>query len=76
MAVIVAVLFYRQKRPFFKGFGQNGRHHANQRKKTIQMVKLSAQTELILRISGFVKGRHQLVTLAAGGAGFMMLLLK
>ena len=43
---------FPQKTACFEGFGQNGRHHANEREKTVQMVKFSAQTELISRISG------------------------
>ena len=35
------------KTAFLEGFGPNGRHHANQREKTIRMVKFPAQTELL-----------------------------
>ena len=48
--VDVAILLSHQKRPFFEGFGQNGRHHAHQREKTIQIINFSAQTELFSRI--------------------------
>ena len=57
------------KRVCFEGFGQNGRHHDNEREKSIQMVKISAQTELISRISGFVEGRYQLSRWGTPGLG-------
>ena len=41
------------KNDLFEGFGQNGRHHVDERKKTIQMVRFAAQTEPISGIAGF-----------------------
>ena len=68
-AMLLSSLFFLfpPKTTFFEGFGQNGRRHAHERKKMIQIVKLSAQKEQISGISGFVEGRHELATLVAGG---------
>ena len=49
----LSAMVFPPKTAFFEGFGQNGRHHAYERKKTIRMVKFSAQTELISGISDF-----------------------
>ena len=49
----VVVLLSRLKRLFLRVLNNNGRHHSYQRKRKIQMVKFSAQTELKSGISDF-----------------------
>ena len=52
-AVAVVVLFSRQKRAFLRVSGQTVVTYTLKRRRTIQMVKFSAQTDLFLRISDF-----------------------
>ena len=51
--LFLLLFVFPPKTACFEGFGPNGRHHANQREKTIRMVKFPAQTELISGISDF-----------------------
>ena len=52
MAAVVVYLL-PPKTANFEGFGQNGRHHASRLDETVQMVKISAQTELKSGILNF-----------------------
>ena len=52
--VDVVFLFSRQKRPFLRVSGQTVVTYTLKRRKTIQMVKFSAQTDLFSAISDFV----------------------
>ena len=45
--LFLLLFVFPPKTACFEGFGPNGRHHANQREKTIRMVKFPAQTELL-----------------------------